>query len=97
MWTPSGQFSLVIAEALFVKRLKPCKLFVCDMEKRSSYSAGFNLKVIDYTENDGNRAAGHEFSVTELDDVHEESALETESSDSEYAILGKSYPFPHFS
>jgi hypothetical protein len=43
--TPSGQFSLVVShsEALFVKHLKPCKLFVCDMEKRSSYSAGFKL------------------------------------------------------
>jgi hypothetical protein len=41
--TLSGQFSLVISEALFVKHLKPCKLFVCDMDKRSSYSAGFKL------------------------------------------------------
>jgi hypothetical protein len=26
--TLSGQFSLAVSEALFVKRLKPCKLFV---------------------------------------------------------------------
>jgi hypothetical protein len=64
--TLSGQFSLVINEALFVKRLKPCKLFVCDMEKRSSYSAGFKPKVIDYTEEHSTRAAGREFSVTEF-------------------------------
>jgi hypothetical protein len=52
--TLSGQFSLVINEALFVKHLKPCKLFVCDMEKRSSYSAGFKLKVIDHAKEYGN-------------------------------------------
>jgi hypothetical protein len=51
---------------LFFKRLKPCKLFVCDMEKRSSCSAGFKLKVIDYAEKHGNRAAEREFSVTEF-------------------------------
>jgi hypothetical protein len=48
--TLSGQFSSVVSEALFVRRLKNCKLFVCDMEKRSSYSAGFKLKVIDNAE-----------------------------------------------
>jgi transposase-like protein len=64
--TLSAQFSLVISEALFVKRLKPCKLFVCDMEKRSCYSASFKLKVIDFAEKHGNRAAGREFSVTEF-------------------------------
>jgi hypothetical protein len=52
--TLSRQFSLLIGEVLFIKCLKPCKLFVCDMEKRSSYSAGFNLKVIDYAEKPGN-------------------------------------------
>jgi transposase-like protein len=41
-------------------------LFVCDMEKRSSYSAGFKLKVIDHAKEYGNWAAGHEFSVTEF-------------------------------
>jgi hypothetical protein len=34
------------------------------MEKRSSYSGGFKLKVIDYAEKHGNQAAGREFSVT---------------------------------
>jgi hypothetical protein len=62
----SGQFSLVISEALFVKHLKPCKLFVYDMEKRPSYSAGFKLKVIAYAEKHGNQAAGCEFSLTEF-------------------------------
>jgi hypothetical protein len=36
------------------------------MEKRSSYSAGFNLKVIDYAEKPGNWAAGLDFSVPEF-------------------------------
>jgi hypothetical protein len=66
--TLSGQFSLIISEA-FVKPLKPCKLFVCDMEKRSSYSAGFKLRGIDYAEKHGSRAAGREFSVTLLCDI----------------------------
>jgi hypothetical protein len=50
----SGQFSLVISEVLFVKGLKPCTLFVCDMEKCSSYNAGFKLKVTDYAEKHAN-------------------------------------------
>lgn len=36
------------------------------MEKRSSYSAGFKLKVIEYAETHGNRAAGREFTVTDF-------------------------------
>jgi hypothetical protein len=36
------------------------------MKERSSYSAGFKLKVIEYAEKHGNQAAGHEFSVTEF-------------------------------
>jgi hypothetical protein len=49
-----------------VKPLKPGKLFICDMEERSSYSAGFKLKVIDYAEKHGNQAPGRESLVTEF-------------------------------
>jgi hypothetical protein len=34
--------------------------------KYSSYTAGFKLKVIEYTEKHGNRAAGCEFTVSEF-------------------------------
>jgi hypothetical protein len=34
--------------------------------KYSSYTAGFKLKVIEYTEKHGNRVADHEFTVSEF-------------------------------
>uniref|UniRef100_A0A8C9SZU6 Uncharacterized protein n=1 Tax=Scleropages formosus TaxID=113540 RepID=A0A8C9SZU6_SCLFO len=37
------------------------------MNKHSSYSAGFKLKVTDFAEKHGNQAAGHEFTVTQCD------------------------------
>jgi hypothetical protein len=62
----SGQFSLVISEALLSSISSLVNYLFVIWRNVPSYSAGFKLKVIDYAEKHGNQAAGHEFSVTEF-------------------------------
>jgi hypothetical protein len=86
--TPAGKIRRPSLELLCDWILRAWNMISPDITVKSFLKTGIS--------NAQDRSEDDAIWVDELDNVHEESALETESSNSEQASLGKSYPFARF-